>query len=123
MILRASVLWAVWVWAVLIRNMIVGNFGWSFKAIHIFIAVVSLAFAVMTWRIASTSRRFTREVERQRNPRPDRMSASQLAVGAVRLGMRKRAQRNGTQAGQAPAAPAAAVLEATTSPVAADQPD
>lgn len=93
LLLRASVLWAVWVWVVLIRNMIVGNFSWSFKGIHILIAVVSLAFAVVTWRITTTSRRFTKEVERQRGGRTDRMSASQLAVGAVRLGKRKLAER------------------------------
>ena len=89
LLLRASVVWTVWVWIVLVRNMIVGNFGWSFKLIHIVLAVVSLAFAVVTWHITTTSRRFAKQVERERNPRPDRLSPAQLAVGAVRLGLRR----------------------------------
>jgi hypothetical protein len=88
-VLRASVVFAAWVWIVLIRNMIVGNFSWSFKAIHIGLGLVSLAFAVATWKITSDSRRFTRAVERERNPPPERMKASELAVGAMRLGLRK----------------------------------
>jgi len=96
LLLRASVLWAVWVWVVLVRNMVVGNFSWSFKTVHIVLAVVSLAFAVATWQITTTSRRFTREVERERNPKPDRMSASQLAAGAIRLGLRKRQGAGGS---------------------------
>lgn len=95
LLLRASVVWTVWVWVVLIRNMVVGNFAWSFKAVHTLLAVVSLAFAIVTWQITTRSRRFTREVERERNPRTDRMSPSQLAAGAVRLGLRKRAGRRG----------------------------
>jgi hypothetical protein len=70
--------------------MVVGHFDWSFKLIHITLAVISLAFAVVTWRIATDSRRYTRAVEKERNARPDRMSATQLAAGAVRLGWRKR---------------------------------
>jgi len=93
LLLRASVIWTFWVWAVLIRNMIVGNFAGSFKLVHIALALVSLAFAVVTWHITSTSRRFTREVERSRRARADRMSPAQLALGVVRLGMRKRSGR------------------------------
>lgn len=93
LLLRASVIWTFWVWAVLIRNMIVGNFAGSFKLVHIALALVSLAFAVVTWHITSTSRRFTREVEKARRARADRMSPAQLALGVVRLGMRKRSGR------------------------------
>lgn len=116
LLLRVSVVWAVWVWVVLIRNMIVGNFAWSFKAIHIVIAIVSLAFAVATWRITTTSRRFTREVERQRSGRSDRLSATQMAVGAVRLGMRKRAGRNARSPTTLPAAQPGPAVEAATGP-------
>jgi hypothetical protein len=70
--------------------MVVGNFHWSFKLVHIGLAVVSLAFAVVTWQITTTSRRFTREVEKDRNPKPDRMSTPQLAGSLVRLGLKKR---------------------------------
>ncbi|MGA2210870.1 MAG: hypothetical protein ABSH30_14675 [Acidimicrobiales bacterium] len=90
LLLRASVIWTAWVWIVLVRNMVVGHFSWSFKAIHILLAIVSLAFAVVVWQITTTSRRFTREVERERNARQDRMSNTQLAVGVARLGWRKR---------------------------------
>jgi hypothetical protein len=90
LLLRASVVWTAWVWVVLIRNMVVGNFHWSFKLVHIGLAVVSLAFAVVTWQITTTSRRFTREVEKDRNPKPDRMSTPQLAGSLVRLGLKKR---------------------------------
>ena len=95
-------LWTVWVWAVLIRNMVVGNFSWSFKSIHIALAVVSLAFAVVTWKITTKSRRFTREVERERNPRPERLSASQLAVGLARLGLKRRAEGRAASPSSAP---------------------
>jgi hypothetical protein len=101
-LLRASVLFTAWVWIVLVRNMVVGHFSWSFKAIHILLAVISLAFAVVTWQITTTSRRFTREVERERNARPDRMSNTQLAVGVARLGWRKRLG-GGKTAGSQPA--------------------
>jgi hypothetical protein len=96
LLLRASVLWTVWIWVVLVRNMIVGNFNWSFKLIHILLAVGSVAFAVVTWQITTKSRRFTREVERERNPKAERMSASQLAIGAARLGVRGRSRLFGS---------------------------
>ena len=114
LLLRASVLWTVWIWVVLVRNMIVGHFDWSFKLIHIFLAVVSVAFAVVTWQITTKSRRFTREVERERNPKGDRMSASQLAFGAGRLGARGRSRVFGSSRGTPAAAPA---------PLAGDPPD
>ncbi|MGD0593682.1 MAG: hypothetical protein ABSB54_08405 [Acidimicrobiales bacterium] len=105
LLLRASVVWTVWIWVVLIRNMVVGNFHWSFKLIHITLAIVSLAFAVVTWQITTTSRRFAREVERERNPKPDRMSTAQLARGAVRLGLRKRAGRGAAVTSEAGSVP------------------
>ena len=60
LLLRASVLWTVWIWVVLVRNMIVGNFNWSFKLIHILLAVGSVAFAVVTWQITTKSVSATR---------------------------------------------------------------
>jgi hypothetical protein len=83
LILRLSVLWAVWVWAVLIRNMITDSKdGWSFRLVHIGLAIVSLAFAVVTWVITTKARRFTRDVERERRGTPDRLRTAH-ALGAA----------------------------------------
>ena len=57
-VLRASALWAVWVWAVLIRNMLTDHGAtWGFRVVHIGLAIVSIAFALATWAIARTGRR------------------------------------------------------------------
>jgi uncharacterized membrane protein len=101
LLLRASVIWTVWIWVVLVRNMVVGNFGWAFKLLHIVLAIVSVAFAVVTWHITTTSRRFARQVERERNPRPDRLSPSQLAVGLLRVRLGKRGGTGSGSAGDA----------------------
>lgn len=56
--LRLSVVWAVWVWVVLVRNMVVDKTqSWSFRGVHIALAVISLAFAAATWRITGNARR------------------------------------------------------------------
>jgi hypothetical protein len=47
----------VWVWAVLIRNMASDRtHGLGFRAVHIVLAVVSIAFAVATWMITRRGR-------------------------------------------------------------------
>lgn len=62
LVLRASAIWAVWVWAVLVRNMVTDHHdGFSFRAVHIGLAVISIAFALATWRIASRSARRRRQ--------------------------------------------------------------
>ncbi|MGH9074521.1 MAG: hypothetical protein ACRDZQ_10455 [Acidimicrobiales bacterium] len=56
--LRASSLWAVWVWGVLVRNMVVDRtHPVGFRVVHIGLAVVSIAFAGATWAIAGRGRR------------------------------------------------------------------
>ncbi|MEI6700286.1 MAG: hypothetical protein WCL38_00830 [Actinomycetota bacterium] len=56
-VLRLSAAWSVWVWAVLVRNMLVDHtHGWSFRVVHLALAAVSLGFAWATWRIAGRSR-------------------------------------------------------------------
>lgn len=58
--LRASAVWAVWVWAVFIRNVVLGKVGkvsLAFEAVHIGLALISIAFAVITWRIATLAAR------------------------------------------------------------------
>lgn len=58
MVLRAFALWTLWVWGTRIWN-IVGDDSRSagFKAVHIVLAAVSVAFAVATWIIASRTPR------------------------------------------------------------------
>lgn len=86
LLLRASVIWTAWVWIVLIRNMIISHDPWSFRLIHIGLGIVSLAFAVVTWRITGNTRRFTRSVERERRPqsaqRPESAQTPQSAQRA-----------------------------------------
>lgn len=58
LILKVSVVWTVWVWLVLIRNMITTpGLALSFRAVHIGLAVVSLVFAGLTWGIVVSNRR------------------------------------------------------------------
>ena len=48
--LRAFAVWTVWVWGTRIWNVIGDHaHGAGFKAVHIVLAVVSVAFAVGTW--------------------------------------------------------------------------
>ncbi len=58
LVLRAFALWTVYVWGTRIWN-VVGDDGRSFgfKAVHVALAVVSVAFAVATWVIVSRVRR------------------------------------------------------------------
>ncbi len=52
--LRCSAVWSIWVWAVLVRNMLVDHVhSFGFRAVHIGLAIVSFAFAVATLVIAS----------------------------------------------------------------------
>ena len=52
-VLRASAAWGIWVWAVLVRNMLVDHaHGVGFRVVHVVLAVVSVAFAVATLVIA-----------------------------------------------------------------------
>jgi hypothetical protein len=54
-ILRAGSAWTFYVWAVLVRNMIVDRTNTlAFRAIHIGLAIVSFAFAAVTWRISNS---------------------------------------------------------------------
>ena len=52
-ILRVSAVWSIWVWAVLVRNMLNDHtHGLSFRVVHIVLAVISFGFAVATLVIA-----------------------------------------------------------------------
>ena len=57
LVLRAFSIWSFFVWGVLIRNMLRDDtHGVGFRVVHIALAVVSITFAVLTWRIASRRR-------------------------------------------------------------------
>ncbi len=53
--LRAFAVWTVWIWGTRIWN-IWGDDerGFGFKAVHTVLALVSVAFAVGTWRLVSS---------------------------------------------------------------------
>lgn len=56
--LRAFAIWTVWVWGTRISN-VVGDDSrsFAFKAVHVTLAIVSVAFAVAAWLIVRRVRR------------------------------------------------------------------
>lgn len=54
--LRAASVWTLAIWAVLVKNIVGGDRAIGFKAVHVGLAVVSITFALVTWRIASSAR-------------------------------------------------------------------
>lgn len=61
-ILRAAAAWTLFIWVTRIRN-ILGDESRSagFKAIHVALAVVSVAFAAAIWRVAARGRQRARD--------------------------------------------------------------
>ncbi len=61
LILRTAAAWTVFIWVTRIRN-ILGDETRStgFKAVHSLLALVSVAFAVAIWGVASRNRRRAR---------------------------------------------------------------
>ena len=58
LVLRAAAVWTVFVWSVFVRNLIGDDeHSTGFKVVHLTLAVVSVAFAVAIWRIATRSSR------------------------------------------------------------------
>lgn len=84
LVLRLSAAWAVWVWAVLVRNMIEDRtHALSFRLVHIGLAVVSLGFAAATWRIAGAPRRAARAVPPAREDPPASQAGHRAAPAVV----------------------------------------
>lgn len=52
-ILRAAAIWTVYVWGTRIWNIWRDDHDLAFKAVHTVLAVVSVAFAVAIWRVAT----------------------------------------------------------------------
>jgi hypothetical protein len=60
MILRTAAGWTVFVWLTRLRNILTDHapgHGFGFKAVHVVLAIVSVAFAVAIWAVASRGRR------------------------------------------------------------------
>ncbi|MGH9225547.1 MAG: SCO4848 family membrane protein [Acidimicrobiales bacterium] len=70
LLLRAAAVWTVVIWAVFVKNQIGDDTtSTGFKVVHLTLAVVSMAFAVAIWRVASRSlRRRTSDRERAGTP-------------------------------------------------------
>ena len=55
---RAFAVWTVYVWGTRIWNVVSDDTrDFAFKAVHVVLALVSVAFAVATWVIVSRNRR------------------------------------------------------------------
>lgn len=62
-ILRISAVWSIWIWAVLVRNMLIDhNHAFSFRAVHIVLAIISFGFAIATLIIAQRMSRGLRSI-------------------------------------------------------------
>jgi len=60
LILRSAAVWTVFVWVTRIRNILgdhTPGHGFGFKAVHVVLAIVSVAFAVAIWAVASRGRK------------------------------------------------------------------
>lgn len=70
LILKVSVVWTIWVWLVLIRNMITTpGLALAFRAVHISLAIVSLIFAGLTWGIVVSNRRKVQKLDVNQDPK------------------------------------------------------
>ena len=56
-VLRAAAMWSLWVWAVLIRNMLIDTtHSLGFRIVHLVLAAISILFAVALLVIAQGPR-------------------------------------------------------------------
>ncbi|MCI2975978.1 MAG: hypothetical protein MP439_07870 [Ferrimicrobium sp.] len=56
-LLRLSAAWSIYVWSVLIKNMIKDReHSVRFRLVHIGLGTISTSFAVLTWKIAAKPR-------------------------------------------------------------------
>ncbi len=61
LVLRAFAAWTVFVWVVFVRNILGQNHSFGFKAIHVLLALVSVAFAVLCLGVVRQVRRRLKE--------------------------------------------------------------
>ena len=60
--LRAFAVWTVWVWATRIWNILGDDRSVGFKVVHSVLALISVAFAVVTWGIVRRARERRQEL-------------------------------------------------------------
>ena len=61
LLLRATALWTLFIWAVFVRNLLRDHTrNAAFKAVHVTLAVVSVALAGGIWRVATKATRATK---------------------------------------------------------------
>jgi hypothetical protein len=57
LVLRAFAAWTVFVWIVGIKNFVIGgHHPFAFRAVHGGLAVISILFAVVAWRVVTAAR-------------------------------------------------------------------
>jgi hypothetical protein len=61
LVIRAFCVWTVFVWVTRIKNILGDDHDFGFKAVHTLLALVSVAFAVVVWRVVSNVRRKQRQ--------------------------------------------------------------
>ena len=61
LLIRAFCVWTVFVWVTRIRNILGDDQDFGFKAVHSGLALVSIAFAVLVWKVVGNVRRKQRE--------------------------------------------------------------
>ena len=61
LLIRAFCGWTVFIWITRIRNILGDDRDIAFKVVHTLLALVSIAFAVVVWRVISNVRRKQRE--------------------------------------------------------------
>jgi hypothetical protein len=67
MILRVAALWTVFVWVTRISNVLTDDDrSAGFKAVHVLLALISVAFAHAIWAVAARNRRGRKERAEER---------------------------------------------------------
>ncbi len=61
LLIRAFCVWTVFVWVTRIRNILGEDHDAGFKVVHTLLALVSVAFAVVVWKVVGNVRRKQRE--------------------------------------------------------------
>jgi hypothetical protein len=65
LLIRAFCGWTVFVWATRIKNLLGENHDFGFKAVHTVLALISVGFAVLVWRVVGGIRRRERVEARE----------------------------------------------------------
>lgn len=73
-IVRVAALWTFYVWAVLVRNMIIDHTNsLAFRAVHIGLAIISFGFAAATWWVSNAMSRELKSRKKVRSADSDQV--------------------------------------------------